>query len=244
MRLLLTVAIALCPFVAAADALTDLRASLAKLTATTPVAGQYDLTAVSQADDDEKESTGRAVVGFEVSETGLRIEYSRAALTQAEQEARGRAADPERATPSRMGLQRIRPLHLAELLDAAAAMNVELQTAQLVDVKRTTWQGKPAQLVQLKLTPKLSRSASKRVKKLDSRLLVWVGDDGVPMAAEDTTMIKASVLLMSFTSNQKHSWTFARSGDRLVATRYEENSTSDGMGQHQKTRSSEVITFR
>jgi len=34
-------------------------------------------------------------------------------------------------------------------------------------------------------------------------------------------------------SDQKESWTYTRSGDRLVTTRYEETEKAGGFGQHQ-----------
>ena len=183
----------LVPAVAAADGLTDLRAALGRLAATTPVHGTLDVTSTSRSNEDDKADDGKASVGFEIGESGLHIIYPRAMLTQATQEARAEARDPERSTPVRSGASHVRPLHVAELLDAAAALSVLLESAQFVQTKPVNLGGQSAHLLSFKLAPKLSKSDSKHVKKLDGTLSVWVGDDGTPLAAEQSTSAKASL---------------------------------------------------
>jgi len=169
----------LMPVFASADALTDLRTALAQLAATTPVHGSLDITATTKSSDEDKPEIGKVTVGFESGDGGLHLVYPRALLAQADQEARGEAIDPERTTPARSGLSRVRPLEVADLVDAAAALNVALQNAQVTQSRPSNYHGKPAHLVVLKVTPRLSKSAAKHVKKLDSSLSLWLGDDGV-----------------------------------------------------------------
>jgi hypothetical protein len=231
----------LIPVAAAADGLADLRVTLSRLVATTPVHGTLDVTSTARSSEEEKADDGKASVGFEVGETGLHIIYPHAMLTQAAQEARVTARDPERPTPVRSGAGHVRPIHVAELLDGAAALSVLLESAQLVQIKPATFGGRPARLLSFKLAPKMSKSESKHVKKLDAALSVWVGDDGTPLAAEESTSVKASFLLISFEADQKESWTYARNGDRLVVVRYEANDKSDGLGQHSTTHTLELV---
>jgi hypothetical protein len=241
MRFHVSLFVLLVPAIAAADGLTDLRATLGRLAATTPVHGTLDVTSTSRSNEDEKADDGKASVGFEIGDSGLHVIYSRAMLTQATQEARAEARDPERSTPVRSGASHVRPLHIAELLDGAAALSVLLESAQFVQTKPANFGGRPAHLLSFNLDPKLSKSDSKHVKKVDGTLSVWVGDDGTPLAAEQSTSVKASFLLISFEVDQKHHWTYARNGDRLVVTRYEANDKSDGLGQHSTSHTVEVI---
>jgi len=234
----------LMPVFASADALTDLRTALAQLAATTPVHGSLDITATTKSSDEDKPEIGKVTVGFESGDGGLHLVYPRALLAQADQEARGEAIDPERTTPARSGLSRVRPLEVADLVDAAAALNVALQNAQVTQSRPSNYHGKPAHLVVLKVTPRLSKSAAKHVKKLDSSLSLWLGDDGVPLGAERTTAVKASFLLLSFESDRKETWTYSRTGDRLVASRYEETRTGQGLGQHSESQITEVLTIQ
>ncbi|PYQ49516.1 MAG: hypothetical protein DMF59_13415 [Acidobacteria bacterium] len=241
MRYTIALFILLAPLSTNADALSDLRPSLAQLAATTPVHGAFEITSTSSNSDEEKPFQGKATVGFEISDAGLRVIYPKSTLTQANQEARAEASDPDRQTPTRSGMSRIRALQLAELLDAAAMLNNELLTAQLIETKPTTYQGHMARLILMKLSPKLSKGSSKHVKKIDATLSIWVGDDGIPIGAERSVSVKASMLLMSFESDQKDSWTFTRTGDRLVAIHHAETQKSDGFGQHNLTHVEQAV---
>lgn len=235
-RLAIVVSMVLVPLSLHADALADLRATLAQLAATTPAHGSFELNSVTNNSDEPQPFTGKVSVGFDIDNAGLRILYPKAILLQADQEARAETGNPDRPTPARSGIGRVRALELLNLLDAAAMLNVDLQNAQVVDNRMTTYQGKPARVVSLKLSPKLSQGASKHIKKIDSALSLWLGEDGVPIAAERTVSVKASFMLMSFTNDQKESWSYARAGDRLIATHHEDQQKSDGVGQHSTTR--------
>src|SRR5882724_3317135 len=183
MRFHVALFIVFLPSIAAADGLTDLRATLAKLAATTPVHGTLEVTSTSRSEDEGKPSEGKASVGFEIGEGGLHIIYPRAMLAQASQEARVEARDPERSTPVRNGVMHVRPLVVAELLDGAGALSVVLETAQLLQTKPSSFGGRPARLLLFKVVPRMSKADSKHVKKVDDSLSVWVGVDGVPLGA-------------------------------------------------------------
>jgi hypothetical protein len=241
MRFRIALFIVFLPTVAAADALIDLRTALGRLAATTPVHGAIEITSTSRSSDDDKPNDGKTAVGFEIGDSGLHIIYPRAMLIQSTLEARAEARDPERPTPVRNGASHIHGLHLAELLDGAAPLSMLLESAQLLQVKPATFGGRPARLLLFKIVPKLSKADSKHVKKVDSTLSIWITDDGTPLAAEQSTSAKASFLLISFEVDEKQSWTYARNGDRLIATRHEDNNKSDGLGQHETSRTVEVV---
>ena len=88
MRLHVALFVLLVPAIAAADGLTDLRATLGRLPGTTPVRGTLDVTSTSRSNEDDKAYDGKASVGFEIGESGLHIIYPRTMLIQATQEAR------------------------------------------------------------------------------------------------------------------------------------------------------------
>ncbi len=241
LRALMASLVVLSPLFGRADALTDLRAALGQLPATTPAHGAFELTSTNTSSDEGKAFQGKTNVEFEISDAGLRVLYPKTTLVQANQEARGEAVDPERQTPARSAMNRVRALELMELLDAASMLNVDLLSAQLTQATATTYRGKPARLIALKLSPKMSKAAIKHVKKLDATLSIWLGDDGVPIAAERALSMKASFMLMSFENDQKESWTFSRRGDRLVATHHDQTQKTDGFGQHDSLHVEHVV---
>jgi hypothetical protein len=241
MRFPVSLFVLLLPAIAAADGLTDLRAALGRLGATTPVHGTLDVASTSRSNEEDKAKEGKVSVGFEIGERGLHMIYPRAMLTQATEEARAEARDPERSTPLLNGAKYVQPLHVVDLLDGAAALSVLLDSAQLVQAKSANLGGRPAHLLSFKLLPKVSKSGSKHIKKFEGALSVWIGDDGTPLAAEQSMSAKASFMLLSFEFDQKKSWTYQRNGDRLVVSRYETNDKSDGVGQHEASHALEVV---
>jgi len=228
----------------AGDVLTDLRGTLNQFAATAPARGVFEVESTSNDSDDPHAFQGKASVGFEIDDAGLRVIYPKATLLQASQEGRAEASDPDRQTPVRSGVGRVHALQLADLLNASSMLTTELLSAQLIEAKTAAYRGKAARLVALKLSPKLSKGESKHVKRIDSTLSVWLGDDGAPMAAERTISVKASFMLMSFEHNQTEKWEYARSGDRLIAVRYEENEKSGGMGQHSASHVIETVRLQ
>ena len=240
LRHCLTTMIAIAPILAHADAITDLRTTLAALTATNPARGTFEVTSISRNNEEDQPDPGKATVDFEVADAGMRILYPMTTLTQARQEARLEAADPDRQTPARTGIRQVHPLQLYELLDAAATLNIALENSQLIAVKPSKDHG-AARVMLLKVTPKLSKGSSKHVKKLESNLSIWLAEDGVPVAAERTVTVIASFLFVSFENDRKENWTYARAGDRLLSTRYEESQKEDGLGQHGTSHTTAVL---
>jgi hypothetical protein len=227
-----------------ADALTDLRATLSQFAATAAARGVFEVESTSTDSDDPQASQGKASVGFEIDDAGLRVLYPKATLIQASQEARAEASDPDRQSPVRSGVGRVHALQLADLLNASSMLMTELISAQLIETKTATYRGKPSRLVALKLSPKMSKGESKHIKKIDSTLSVWLAEDGVPIGAERVLSIKASFMLLSFDHAQTEKWDYARSGDRLIAVRYEEDEKSGGMGQHSASHVIEAVRLQ
>jgi len=238
--LCISFAVALLPAIAGANGLTDLHATLGRLSATAPVHGTVEIASVSHSNQ-EKGDEGRVSVRFEAGSTGLHLIYPPATLAQATEEARKEARDPEVQTPVRTAAERVRPLHISELVDAATALDVILESAQFVEMRPSAFDGRPARLIVMKVTPKISKSDAKHLKKLEGTLSVWIAADGAPIAAELSSTLKGSFLVVSFDATKKENWTYTRTGDRLSATRYEKNETSSGLGQHTTARTVETL---
>jgi hypothetical protein len=222
-----------------ADVLTDVRNALSQLGATTPVHGSFDVTTSTKSEDDS--DAGRSTVSFDIVDGALRVIYPKAMLAQSVVEAKAEAANPDAPTPVRTGARSVRALHLADLVDAGSYLTIALQKATLTAAKPATWNGRTVRQLTVKLEPGLSASSKKRVKKFESVMTMYVGDDNIPLAADRTTTLKASMLLMSIEQESRVKWTFTRTGDRIVTTKYEESQKVDGMGQHTLTTTTEVV---
>lgn len=213
-----------------ADGLSDLRTSLAKLTAKDGVQVAISLETSSRSDEDEPPDIGRASFEAEVGAHGLQLTYSRDLVARAQQEARAAANDPERPTPTRTATRQIDPVDLMELLDVASSLTRRLDNAKLAADQRIS-AGRAVRQLKIALQPKLSKSDAKRIKEFELNLTVNVDAENVPVSAELRQHVKAKFLLISFSQDQQESWAFARNGDRLIAVRHQSRSTGSGMGQ-------------
>ncbi len=229
------------PAAARADDLAELAASLARLTATEEVRGTLEIQLSRQSMEEHWTDQSRASIEVEDGPQGLRVGLGRAGSRQALLELRAQTLDPSKRTPTYNALQVLSLNEIAGDLDSAAALAQDVSLSHLVEVKPASYQGRPARLFVLSLPPRLSEEARKHVRTAESRLLVWVGADGIPLGAEKSERTKGRFLVLFFESLRQQTWTFGHRGNRLFATRHEVKDSASGMGQDY--RSSTVATL-
>ena len=222
-----------------ADTLSDLKGTLTRLNGQEPVKANVVYQFWSQQGDDKKPviTEGKASSTVEEGPQGLRISWSRGLIQTAAQEARAKAQDPEKKTPTRRAIEGLKAVEVADYLNGSEELLRTLEQATVIEEKTDTWQGKPARLLSLKLTPKLGQDQKKYVKELEASAKVWIGADGVPLAVESKVHVKGRALLViSFEQNEKHEYHFARSGNRLVVVQHVNEQSGSGGGEKGQTK--------
>ena len=229
---------------AAADPLAEVRASLARLTAREPIRATYELqrTGASEGTFGDDKFSGKAVVELEGDATGFRVIYPRPLLDQVENERQARVRDVKQTTPTVKALSQIVPVETSNAIDFAPELLRMIDGAKLLSDAASTFQGKPARAMVLRLASRLDPDDKGKVKMLEDRLTLWLGQDLVPVGAEHIVHAKFSFLVFRGESKQKKSWYFAHIGDRLVRVRHESTENNSGMGQ--KDNESLVATVR
>lgn len=224
----------------AADPIGDVRSALERLTAREPVRATYEMqrTVVNQGKLGNGNVDGKATVELEGDANGLRVVFSRAILDQVEREQKARA----KSSPTVETLRELHPLDTNDVLDFAPTLLRLLDDAKLVSDAQSTWAGKPARAMVIRVADHLDEDDKGRVKFAENKLTLWLGPDLVPLAAEHIVSAKFSFLVFKAESKRKKSWHFAHIADRLVRVRHELTSTSSGMGQ--KENESVVATVR
>lgn len=229
-----------------ADPLADLRATLARFQGQEPVKASVDYSFWNKGGDEKKPivSQGKATAWVEEGPQGLRMMWGRPFLQAAMEEARARAADPEKTTPTRQALDGLSPTEVMEYLNGADELLRSLDQAQLQDVKQEAWQGRPARMLVLKLTPKMGEREKKYVKQLEATARIWVGADGVPLAAEQRVKMKGRALMViSFESEQKEEFRFAVSGTRLIVIHHQSEQSGSGAGEQGQRKTQMSLTL-
>jgi len=226
-----------------ADGLSELRTALQKLHGAEPVKAALEYDYWRQTTEDKKPvvSQGKATAQIEDGAQGLRITWARPLLQQAAQESKAQNQQPDRPTPTRTALRGVDVVEVAEDLDQAEALLRDLDQAQLLEERPEPWQGHPARLLLLKVSPNLPGSQKKYLKELKVDAKVWIGADGLPLAYASTVSYKGSRFFISFEGASSQERRFAHVGGRLVAVRTTSEDRSAGMGM--STLNKKVTTF-
>jgi hypothetical protein len=247
-RIVLAVALSFYPAIAAADTLNDVRVALSQLHGSSPIHATFEVQRSRKAQGRfaNNESNGSAAVDVVDDANGLHITFPTPILERATAEAVAHQADPKKATPIRSTLAEIDATTLSDDLDYSRAMLRLLSMARTIGESRTSWQSHPARLLVMKLNPKLNPEATSvfHVTFQDDTLRLWVGLDNLPLAAERIQRGTAGFLFLRGEMNNRQSWVFIHSGDRLLVTRYESSFAGSGFGQKGEGKNVQLITLR
>ena len=217
----------------AADPLGDVRVALGKLTAGQPIRATYEVqrSVANEGKFDNDSFTGKAVVELEGGGGDFRVVFPRPLLDQISREQETQMQDVNRSTPTVSAISQIDPVETANAIDFAPTLLRMLHGAKVVSDAPSTFQGKPARAMVLRLADRVRKEDGGRVKISENRLTLWLGADLVPVGAEHLLNAKFSFLIFKGESKQKKSWYFAQVADRLVRVRHESTESGSGMGQ-------------
>ncbi len=226
------------------DGLTEARAALARLHGREPLHGAVEVEVFSETKEDGKPSPEQAkgTVRVEDGPEGLRVTYPNALLERVAEEARQHQANPESRSPTEAVIREINGTDLANDLSFAGPLTTRIARAKILEEHPDAVSGRPAKLVVLGLDLAASQAEKKHIKDSKVTLKLWLGADGVPLAAESTTEIKAGFLFLTFTTESREHWDLARVGNRLVVTRRHQETSGAGLGQEFKRRVTEVVS--
>jgi len=227
-----------------ADALSDLKSTLARLNGQDPIKASVDYQFWSKQGDEKKPviTEGKATTFVEDGPQGLQMSWKRTLIQTAMQESKARAKDPEKKATTRRAIEGLKAIEVSDYLNGAEELLQTLEQGQLVEEKDEAWQGKPAKLLRLKLIPKMSKQDQKYIKEIEASAKVWIGPDGMPLAAETMTRMKGRALfVISFEQQQLNAFTFTRIGNRLVVIHHTQESSGSGGGEHGQSKT--VVTL-
>jgi hypothetical protein len=236
-----TVLILLLSFsLARADSQSELKSALARLDGHEPVKARvdYQVTRSDGVPDKQTGEEGKAMAVVEDGPEGLRIFWSQALIQAVKDEHMAQSRDPDKRAPTQRAMDELTASRLNGYLDAAPELLRKLDDAQLVDETAGMWEGQPVRVLTFKLAPHLNERNRKYIKEIEMTAKLWVGADGVPVAAENRSRAKGRALLViSFESSETEEFRFRRAGNRLVVVRHVREASGSGGGEnsHQKT---------
>jgi hypothetical protein len=231
LRLVLLLSVLLLSSAVHADSLQELRTRLEALPAATPVRAQVEITSRATRGDDEPAPPPATVRVEAIAADGsLRLDWPPELLREARRERLDENPDAER--PVGRALSQVSPIDIDAYLDAAPTLLATLAEATVEAESTVDWEGQEATLLDLRLEPKLSERDRKYIKQAEGSARLWIGADGLPLAAERSYRVAGrAMLVISFESNQEERYTFGRHGDRLVVLTHRGETASSGAGE-------------
>ena len=216
-----------------ADTLSDVKAAVGRLSATTPVNATYTVQSNVKSSGKFGNVDAPVSVSAEVSQdpTGLTVRLAQPLLKKASAE----MLTPGGDTASRSNISAVDNLQIADALDFRDPLLGMLAMGKVTEEKRVLWSGKQARMLVLKIEEPQRKSAREirlgKVSTEEDRLSVWIGDDLIPLAAERVRRQKGGFLMFKAETATKTSYVFTRAGDRLVMAKREETGGGTVMGQ-------------
>jgi hypothetical protein len=228
----------------AADPLVALHGLLSGLLAKEPVRVRFHHQLERRQGEGRDAKTWKGTVQGQaaIGPDGLHLSWGSAVLEQLLREAKRHATDGEAPEPTTDAVAELDAVGLAKRLDAAAEIRLALEQAKLLEERTDLLEGAPCRLLVLQVEPALSARDRKYVKKLDATVRLWLGPDGLPLAAEQRVKVSGrAMLVITFESEELERFRFLKAGDRLLAVRHERQRKADGAGEHSER--SSVTTF-
>ncbi|HLO68741.1 MAG TPA: hypothetical protein VK188_17075 [Holophaga sp.] len=228
-----------------ADALADFKGRLQKVPRAEGLRAAVEVETWSRQGDDKapRITQGRAQAWVESGAQGLRVAWAPDLVQKALQEARAQKADPEAPAPTRAGMAALTVAEIMDGLHPAERILQDLEGAKLLEARPDTLDGRPAQLLVVKLEPAMNGRDRKYVKAFEGTARYWLGPDGLPLAEERQFRLKGKALLViSFSVEDKRSWRFRSVNGSLVAVRHTRENTSSGGGENGQTKASITVT--
>lgn len=210
-----------------ADALDDLRQALRGLPGKAAVSGNAERKIDIDISEKPREQAS-VKFGFAAGPAGLQLTHAPEVLALAEADRLN--PDPDKPRPFARALDSVQASELAAMLNVAPALLHDLERAKLRSETSDTLNGASVRLLEFELPLRMPAVDLKRVKESSIVLKLWLGADGVPVAAERSVRIKGRVMMIGFEIHETLARTLVRRGDRLLGLREERRLDSSGFG--------------
>lgn len=204
------------PVPARADAVADLRATLAGLQPAQPLVATLRVSTTVHKDDG-KTDRAQLQVGVRSGSDGLGLRFPPELLQRAAAEAAVNAKNKDAPTPVQDLLGQLSPVNVQPMVDYAPVLLRQLDGAVLASQRDDTREGRPVHLLVFDVPMPPSANKEMSVKKYTGQLSVWLGGDGVPVAVRNVLAIKGRKLLISIEFGSTTDYTLQQVGTRLLA---------------------------
>ncbi len=227
-----------------ANGLEDLKTALATLQGTGAMRGTFDVRE-TRTDLDAKPAKGpeSAAVSALVEEdgNGLAIRWDHGLLKKVADEAK-LPKDKKRPMGVSDIMGQISARSVAQAVNYAPNLLQYLQNGQLRAERMDAYNGKPARLIEVLVTPPNPDADKVKMKDNSHVARIWLSPDNLPLAATIYHTIKASFMVfLSFEQSSKEEMTFSVQANRLLVLKRDDAGKEKGPGSESEYR--RQVTF-
>lgn len=218
--------------IARADSLADLQSALARLRGLDAVKASVDYAIISTEGDEKTNPAAPVPVNalVESGAEGLRITWLPTQIAALAPDAPGSTNEERNARKRAMDSLGVSTL--SNYLNGAPLLLKALEHATLLEEKNSTWRDRPARMLVLKLDPPMGEKARKYVKSFAATVTIWLGSEGLPIAAQRQQHVKGrAMLVIGFESTEKEEYEFLFHGDHLLVTKHTKDVSGSGGGE-------------
>ena len=229
----------LLPDAASADGLSDLRTTLTKLTSAQPLSAQVEINTRSAGgeSDKQKKAAGVSTVLVRLGPAGMALSWTPEQIRQSRRAAAEKIANPDAPKSNLATLAALDAGEALNLLDAAEPLRLSLDKATLIEDKTLTYRGQPAHRLFVQLDLKLPEEGRKAAKSVSANLTLWVGADGVPLAADRDLRIRFSKFFLSYNVREHAVREYQIAAGHLIVTHTVQESYGSGLGHVEESHS-------
>lgn len=217
-----------------ADALSDVRAGLDRLSSSSPLRVRVEISRQEIEKEKPKGPLKKGEAIVEHGPDGLSLRLEPEWLPKP-----GTKAERKRQEET---TARLDPGQALKLVDPAAEIRQLLDGATLVSDRNEAFEGKTLRTVVFRPVPDVDEEDRKSLKRYDDVVTLRLDADAVPVALDRTLEVKVSKMLISFTVTHRESARYSRAAGRLVATSSTAESNGAGLGQSGGDRTRWTVT--
>ena len=230
--MLLSFYAAVLPLSATADGVADFRGALTRLQSADPIVVDSQFKLFGRSGDHEEliEREGIINLRFEDDEKGLRVVYSPELIALLHSEELAKIEDEDVKNSALNAVGQFQYWEWRELLYPAQQMELVLGRYNFVSEKVDAYNGRAARLLTFSMPrSRIDKSYRKYVKKYSNLFLVWIDDEGVPLASQLTEEGSGRIfIVIGFEFKNEIHTEYQRYGNRLLATKREVKDESSG----------------
>ena len=219
-----------------AGVLEEMTDSLRALAAGSEITAHIEARVRRQLGEDEDADIRKGEAGVRVHEdhSGLRFYYTPELLDKMKAEQQQQTHNPDTDTPVLTAINELQPVAVSRMLSASEDLMWLVESSRYEGWQEETFEGQTLRKLTFSFgLERLSQREKKYVKKYQSKVHVWIDDNGLPVASHHFSRLSGSAfIIIRFKSTSDEFRRYRRHDDRLLISHRQYATEASGAGEY------------